>query len=511
MARGSTTTSAAGMDAEHDGSSAQNPKTSHNNNKRSLVSSFLSFSRRGKSSASAREEEERSHSHTTSKTSITNSTKNAAEAAAAAIIAAAAASNPKKEKKNRKFSAIPSWMTEDQGYKNDYDDENNLDDGASVASRSSTASRFSFMRKYSERKLVRQVSWSLQSVDAEEYSWADGTSTRMAASTAGAGDDLSLAGWSMASRSTVHTTRSNRSGNRRGTSSTAITNRLVAAIHRHEFQVGELIGEGTFSRVFVIEQVQLRSTPYDSSSHKKLSATQQYARVQFQNSTAYQEYAVKHLDKGLLVHPKKFYQAALALKREAVLMTQLHHPNLLQARAISVGGSEALKSGRYKDFFIVSDRLTEDLDVRIQSWRQQRRQRRKQKQVKGGNSNAEIEAVNAQLLIAKLRYAQQLACALTYLHDKRMIFRDIKPANIGFWNNPAQQQNQNNIFGHPNNLPHKSTDQSQQSQQQPRDILKLFDFGLCRTLPPRCFHRDHADLEEFHMSFAGTTRYMVCK
>jgi serine/threonine protein kinase len=227
---------------------------------------------------------------------------------------------------------------------------------------------------------------------------------------------------------------------------------MVAPLHRKELVVEELLGAGTFSHVYAVSDLCLKPTVDPRTA---------VARQQLHLATSQggDKLVVKHLSRKLLRSPKQFYQAALHLKQEANILSQLEHPHIVKLRAVALGGTLALQSGRYNEFFLVLDRLADTLEDRIEEWK----------------------SFVAPGLTQKVLYAQQLASALAYLHEHRLIFRDVKPPNVGFL---AAANGQH-------------------------DRLQLFDFGFCRMLPPRCFHAAHADLETFQMSLAGTTRYMA--
>ena len=226
-----------------------------------------------------------------------------------------------------------------------------------------------------------------------------------------------------------------------------------APLHRKELVVGKMLGQGSFSQVMEVRKfIWKKDQLYLNTEERK--ARQRLERGSF---------AVKHLNRTLLRRPKEFYQAALELAREAEYMTRLCHPHLLKARAISYGGTAALESGRYNDFFIVSDRLVDTLDERIQKWQRS----------------------FSPALPIKLQYALQLGSALHYLHSKRLVFRDVKSSNCGFLANGK---------------------------------LQLFDFGFCRSLPQAPTSTDTDEMQEqglhnqeetFHISMAGTFRYMA--
>ena len=98
------------------------------------------------------------------------------------------------------------------------------------------------------------------------------------------------------------------------------------------------------------------------------------------------------------------------------------------------------------------------------------------KKTNSNNGAGSIEAKGATskpidpLLIERLKVAYDLSSALEYLHDQRIVYRDMKSSNIGF---------------------------------DIRGDVKLFDFGLSRFLP-----KSTDELEDaFRMSNVGTRRY----
>lgn len=228
--------------------------------------------------------------------------------------------------------------------------------------------------------------------------------------------------------------------------------RPVAILTRNELLLGDVLGEGSFAQVFEIAEIGL-----DPETSVEMSDQQQNVREDIAKVASENKYALKHLSKRLLRKPKLFNSAAADAIVEGMYLAKLNHPNILKLRAVAKDGPGAFADGQYDSFFFVTDRLTDVLDSRIGKWRTQY-----------GKIPPE------KLLPRKTSYALQITNALLYLHERRIIFRDLKPQNLGF---------------------------------KGEHTIQLFDFGLCRELPPEEDARGSDKV--YMMSGAGTRRYMA--
>lgn len=167
-------------------------------------------------------------------------------------------------------------------------------------------------------------------------------------------------------------------------------------------------------------------------------------------------FAMKHLRQDLLNRPSEFQQAAAELAVEGHMLASLSHPNLIQLHGWASNGVASFAQGYHDSFFLLLDPLEETLDHRIETW----------KRIQEVGTAAQRQGMYAE----QLQACVQIASALCYLHENGIIFRDIKPNNIGF---------------------HKGQ-------------IKLFDLGLSRELP-------QLDTRQpFQMSGkVGTVRYMA--
>jgi serine/threonine protein kinase len=235
-----------------------------------------------------------------------------------------------------------------------------------------------------------------------------------------------------------------------------------ALFHRSEVITGDLLGQGGFSDVYEIIGFEL-----DDRVSSQLSIQQQLLRLQTMSDaidplTGRGRFVIKHLQEKLIHNQKKsqtkckreFELAASDLVVEVAYLSAIDHPNILSIRGLPYRGIRAFNDGNYDSYFFICDRLHDTLDKRIH-----------------GQWNEVAPTIQQ-----KANYALQLSEALQYLHKHNIIFRDLKPQNIGF-----------SVDNH--------------------DKVLLFDFGLCRELPADMDVTDPNMMYE--MSGVGTRRYMA--
>jgi serine/threonine protein kinase len=203
------------------------------------------------------------------------------------------------------------------------------------------------------------------------------------------------------------------------------------------------LGEGGFAQVFAV-------TIKKSSNEKKL--------------------ALKRLRPELLKDKQQFQFAADALVQESRIMALLKgHDHILTLRGVSCEAEHPLFTKRgFDSFFLVTDALRETMTDRVLQWNE--------------------SPSNQERWMHQLQYALQVAKALAYCHEHRIVYRDCKVDNLGF------------------------TDEH---------TVALFDFGLARELPEEDDFDDAqtctSSLDEtcgeevFHMTICGSQRHMAAE
>lgn len=258
----------------------------------------------------------------------------------------------------------------------------------------------------------------------------------------------------------------------------------VCVLDRKEVVLGDLLGHGQFAHVYELKDVKLREDRSEElppqEQLKRESFVEEFHKCRSSHKTDCHSYAVKHLKRDLLINTsalkkrhyrdneevaagdtdlpmdQQFQLAAADLIVEVLYLSRLQHRHIIKLRGMALGGTKAFATGRYDSYFLILDKLSQTLDERIRHWR-----------------HTYGQPQETQLCL-KTQYAFQMAQALEYLHRHRIIFRDLKPSNIGF--------------------------------KQEDDTLQIFDFGLCRELPAA----QTSDPDEvYFMTAAGTHRYMA--
>eukprot|EP00569_Conticribra_weissflogii_P003803 CAMPEP_0171333374 /NCGR_PEP_ID=MMETSP0878-20121228/3982_1 /TAXON_ID=67004 /ORGANISM="Thalassiosira weissflogii, Strain CCMP1336" /LENGTH=922 /DNA_ID=CAMNT_0011834317 /DNA_START=298 /DNA_END=3066 /DNA_ORIENTATION=+ len=204
--------------------------------------------------------------------------------------------------------------------------------------------------------------------------------------------------------------------------------------------------------------------------------------------------ALKCLRPAVRANPRKFVIGAEDLAHETALLACLDHPNIIQLHGraegcfsqafqfgsgSSSGNGDSGKSSREKEqyhegYFIILDRLVGSLSDRIEEWKDECRA------INGvAPSSREIKLSETTLrehLYKRLKAAYCVADALEYLHSRNVVYRDLKPQNIGI-----------DCY----------------------DCIKIFDFGFATSLAPYLNqpkrHGSYGPLTET----CGTRRYMA--
>lgn len=245
--------------------------------------------------------------------------------------------------------------------------------------------------------------------------------------------------------------------------------------HRDEIEVSGVLGIGGFFVVHGIKRIVLREnedeseTTGDESLEDLCCDDDRFKQSTVQNRKFMQthclrhgkdpRYALKTMQPASLHDPGTCLNSMVDLVIEFKFLSAVRHPNIIKMRAVSAGDIF------HPQAFLILDKIYSTLTDRIKKWNE------KEHSVfhKLFDYNRKREK---HFLAKRLLVAYDIASALAYLHDINIMFRDLKPNNIGF---------------------------------DVRNDPKLFDFGLAIE-----FRRDEVQAGTYTLTGdTGTLRYMA--
>ena len=244
----------------------------------------------------------------------------------------------------------------------------------------------------------------------------------------------------------------------------------LALFDMKEIVVGRKLGTGGFCNVY-----EARSFHPSVEIDLELSEPQREARHTLAHNAKHKRhkapgYAVKFLQPELASNPKRFRIAARDIETEATLLSAINHPNIITIHGCAIASGSKEQNVAHDRSFLILDKLEGGtLNEKLDQWKAQMKR-----------LNYPLFALldanghkRKHCLVERLQVAIEVATALEYLHENRIVYRDLKSGNIGF-------------------------DSSGKTV--------LFDFGLARVLPDKATEFN----DTYKMSGkVGTFRYMA--
>lgn len=243
----------------------------------------------------------------------------------------------------------------------------------------------------------------------------------------------------------------------------------VPVLEEQDIEFGGVLGSGGFSSVRELrglkrqrglsEGVDITSLSLTRSMHSHCSIDDTSSIC---NSSVNGGYAIKQLRKDL--SKSSTHNGAIDLAVEARFLTALSHRNIISLHCVSES------SPGNKDFFIVIDRIDRTLGKEIVGWRRTQERVMKEKSRRGKEY---VQGRIKSIYNSRVAVAIEIAQAMEYLHLHKIIYRDIKPENIGL---------------------------------DYLDVVKIFDFGCAKELKEeqKIGHNQYLSTAR-----VGTRRYMA--
>jgi serine/threonine protein kinase len=263
----------------------------------------------------------------------------------------------------------------------------------------------------------------------------------------------------------------------------------------NEVTLGKILGKGGFGSVFEVRGFEAGKTAKAAGDDEEAAPgameSRQFIAENCIRNGGDARYAAKMLSAEVIADPPTFIQGCMDMATETRVLSDIEHPNIIKMRAC------AQVSPYEETYFIVMDRLYDTLEHRMDKWAK----RNKRMAGLGGALFDRKGAKKKDIMEEKLVAAFDLSAAIGHLHSRLILYRDLKPENVGFdiVSNRRMQECVWIIctFPHVRLCPIFPQ----------RDDVKVFDFGLAKELTEK-LEKDADGLYKL-TAMTGSPRYMV--